>query len=216
MEKATLNFIDAMREGGDMPGWAPLTTEEQSYANMLVDQLHGPDAYPVVSDQDWDNLNRAEAEKLAQEELDARLQRNMKSLIAGYTGAEQISQDAMNYAVLEAQMLSGTFTSAAALSAMRQLEAEALINNPELSADNEALMRTSVQNAKDAILENHIQMWRQNYQKAPWYDKVAGWTQENIPGAEFLDLTQWFEGLDKYSGKNLAKALEIEHCSSLQ
>lgn len=209
MEKATLNFIDAMREGGDMPGWAPLTTEEQSYANMLVDQLHGPDAYPVVSDQDWDNLNRAEAEKLAQEELDARLQRNMKSLIAGYTGAEQISQDAMDYAVLESQMLSGTFTSAAALSAMRQLEAEALINNPELSADNEALMRTSVQNAKDAILENHIQMWRQNYQKAPWYDKVAGWTQENIPGAEFLDLTQWFEGLDKYSGKNLAKALEI-------
>lgn len=206
MQKATLNFIDAMRETGTMPGWAPLTADEQSYANMLVDQLHGPDAYPVVSDKDWEDLNRAEAEKLAQEELDAHLAQNMRDLAKGYIGAEDVSKDAYEYAILKGNVLGRTFNSAAALSAARQLDAEALVNNPELEPSLEA----SQYSDKEAILENHINMWRQNYNNSSFIlDKLPGWAQENIPGAEFLDVTQWFEGLDKYSGKNLAKALEI-------
>lgn len=188
----------------DNPMWGavPLTTEEANYANEVSNVLNGPGAYPILNSESWDELNRQQSEILANEEMSGMLLQDMENIAKGFSTTKDVERRAADYAVLRANIMARELTSAAALSAARQMGAEAMIDNPSLSATGlDQARRLEFFSAKDSVLENHIKMAQANLDKASLWTKTKGLIGNIVA----------FPGLfDIYSKQEALQALDRE------
>lgn len=186
----------------DDPFWgaSPLSYEESEYANEISNVLNGPGAYPILDNEAWKDLNRQQNEILTQEEMNGMLLKDLENIAKGFTTTKDVEKRAAAYSVLRANLMAKQLTSAAALSAARQMGAEAMIDNPSLTATGmDQARRMEFFAGKDAVLENHIKMAQTNLDNASWWTKTKGFIGNIIA----------FPGLfDVYSKQEAMKALD--------
>lgn len=181
-------------------GATPLTYYESEYANEVSNVLNGPGAYPILDSEAWNELNRQQNEILAQEELNGMILKDMENIAKGFSTTKDVEKSAAAYSVLRANLMARQLTSAAALSAARQMGAEAMIDNPSLTATGmDQARRMEFFAGKDAVLENHIKMAQTNLDNASFWTKTKG----------FLSNIFAFPGVfDIYSKQEAMKALD--------
>lgn len=181
-------------------GATPLTYDESEYANEVSNVLNGPGAYPILDSEAWNELNRQQNEILAQEELNGMILKDMENIAKGFSTTKDVEKSAAAYSVLRANLMARQLTSAAALSAARQMGAEAMIDNPSLTATGlDQARRMEFFAGKDAVLENHIKMAQTNLDNASFWTKTKG----------FLSNIFAFPGVfDIYSKQEAMKALD--------
>lgn len=176
-------------------GARPLSLDEQEYANQINNTVNGRGSFPLLDTEAWKNFNDIQAELLAREEQESMINEDIINIAKGFTSHDDVVRRAAELSSLREYLIS-----AGAVSAARQLGAEAMVDNPDLTAEGLQQVRDmEYYNAKDAILENHIKMADTAVTDTPTLKKIWGYL------TNFFTIPGW---VDAYSKQDALKALD--------